>query len=616
MKKQKESKKKPYRSVLSNAIWSFGEQLKSAPGVLVMQIVQMFVNIGRSYANIYLPALVVAEVTGHQTFTHAAIAIGMVMFAILVCDMLRRVLLDMIGSMQPFHREYEENELNKKAGDIFYQLSERKDIRDLFEKGRQALWMWNRKQPIQDMPAFAWKLLESVLCYVLFGSVLSFVSPWLVVLLTIAPVLNWFCVRAYQNWQYRKEDKWSEIGSRLNYVNSSPADYELAKDIRIYSLAGWFREMYHDLEKEYSVMETEKTWRSFLSKSVDLLVILLRDGIAYALLISMMLKKEIAVDEFVFYFASVSSFADWVGAIMNGWLDLRETSLKICDFREYMDYEESDGTGEADVTEYLDTAPEITFSHVTLRYEEAEKDTLHDVSFTIRPGEKIALVGLNGAGKTTLVKLLCGLYLPTEGDILINGMSITKFYRKDYYKLVSAVFQMSKTMFLSLAEMVSCVAENETDMSRAEQCMRMAGLGEKIDALPLGIRTKLDKQVNENGTELSGGELQKLMLARALYKDSPLLVLDEPTSALDPIAEHEIYQKYNEMTQNKTSLFVSHRLSSTRFCDRIFYLKDGKITEEGSHAELLAAGGEYARLYEMQSCWYREGKEVTGDETI
>lgn len=331
------------------------------------------------------------------------------------------------------------------------------------------------------------------------------------------------------------------------------------------------------------------------------MVILLRDGAAYALLIYMTLAGEITVDGFVLYFSAISMFASFVGNIMDEWNGMHASSLNICDYRQYLDLPEQESMGQTEqegmgqtgqenmgqtrqesltqaaIDKHLQAAPEIAFEHVSFRYEGAGEDTLKDIHFTIKPGEKVALVGLNGAGKTTLVKLLCGLYRPTKGEIRINGIPARQFAPRDYYRLFSPVFQEVRTAFFSLAETVAGEIGDTLNLKRAEKCMRLAGLGEKLDALPQGIHTRLDKQVNEDGTEMSGGQLQKLMLARALYKDAPILVLDEPTAALDPIAENQIYLQYNNMSNAKTSLFISHRLASTQFCDRILYLKQGGL---------------------------------------
>ena len=312
------------------------------------------------------------------------------------------------------------------------------------------------------------------------------------------------------------------------------------------------------------------------------------------------------MDQFVLYFAAISGFATYIGHIMTAWNEMHAASLVVCDFREYLDLPDGDGIGTARAEDHLGRAPEITFDHVSFWYDGAKKDTLHDISLTIRPGERLALVGMNGAGKTTLVKLLCGLYTPTLGEIRIDGAPVGDFRRDDYYRLFSPVFQDVQTAFFSLAETVAGDFGDRIDRSRAEDCMRRVGLGKRLDSLPHGIDTCLDKQVNKDGIELSGGEAQKLMMARALYKNAPILVLDEPTAALDPIAENEIYLQYRDMTEDKTALFISHRLASTRFCDRILFLQDGEITEEGTHEELMGCGGAYAKLYEIQSCWYRE----------
>ena len=231
----------------------------------------------------------------------------------------------------------------------------------------------------------------------------------------------------------------------------------------------------------------------------------------------------------------------------------------------------------------------------------------------MRPGEKLAIVGLNGAGKTTLVKLLCGLFDPTEGRVLLNGKDIRDFDRNAYYELFSAVFQEFSLMDVTIAENVAQTT-TDIDYDRVRSCIEKAGLTKAIDELPKGLNTHVGRNVFLDGVLFSGGQTQRLMLARALYKDGPILVLDEPTAALDPLAENDIYQKYNEMTTGKTAIFISHRLASTRFCDRILFLQDGVIAEEGTHEQLLAMNGEYAKLFQVQAQYYQEGGEFDGNE--
>ena len=602
-------KKKPTHSVFSNFAWSLKMLLKYSKAAFFITALFIPINIGLRYLEIYLPSLVVSEITNGQTLTHSLLSIGIVMLLIMLGNIIVQALGHVRNSTLGIYRYKMTALVTRKQLSMFYQTYEQKEVRDLANRASNATQMWDGVQPLTDIVYNGFGMLENLLGYILFGSVISFASPWLVPILTVAPIVNILSVKAYNKWEYAHRSKMTDLNQKLGHVEELPDDFAAAKDIRIYSMASWLRECYRDLSDQRSKWDRNVVKKSFLSRIADLVVILIRDGGAYALLIHMFYSGKIGIDEFVLYFAAISSFASWVGGIISCWNKANTVSLKLCDFRDFVDYPEYNGSGIAKAADHMNTVPEIEFKNVSFRYDGAEQDTIHDLSLKIKSGEKLALVGLNGAGKTTLVKLLCGLYRPTSGEIFFNGIPLSDFKREDYYKLISPVFQEIRTAFFSLAETVSGKSTAETDLEKAETCMRQAGLGAKIDALPDGIHTKLNKKVHENGTELSGGEAQKLMLARAFYKDAPLLILDEPTAALDPIAESKIYNEFNVMAKNKTSLFISHRLASTSFCDRIILLENGNITEEGTHQELMGANGTYKGLFDIQSCWYKEDME-------
>lgn len=602
-------KKKPTHSVFSNFAWSLKMLLKYSKAAFFITALFIPINIGLRYLEIYLPSLVVSEITNGQTLNHSLLSIGIVMLLIMLGYIIIQALGHIRNSTLGIYRYKMTDLVTRKQLSMFYQTYEQKKVRDLANRASNATQMWDGVQPLTDIVYNGFGMLENLLGYILFGSVISFASPWLVPILTVAPIVNILSVKAYNKLEYAHRSKMTDLNQKLGHVEELPDDFAAAKDIRIYSMASWLRECYRDLSDQRSKWDRNVVKKSFLSRIADLVVILIRDGGAYALLIHMFYSGKIGIDEFVLYFAAISSFASWVGGIISCWNKANTVSLKLCDFRDFVDYPEYDGSGIAKAADHMNTVPEIEFKNVSFRYDGAEQDTIHDLSLKIKSGEKLALVGLNGAGKTTLVKLLCGLYRPTSGEIFFNSIPLSDFKREDYYKLISPVFQEIRTAFFSLAETVSGKSTSETDLEKAETCMRQAGLGAKIDALPDGIHTKLNKKVHENGTELSGGEAQKLMLARALYKDAPLLILDEPTAALDPIAESKIYNEFNVMAKNKTSLFISHRLASTSFCDRIILLENGNITEEGTHQELMGANGTYKGLFDIQSCWYKEDME-------
>ena len=398
-----------------------------------------------------------------------------------------------------------------------------------------------------------------------------------------------------------------EYNEKLEYINSVAIERSYAKDIRMFGLANWIEELYVKTLGLYRAFAVRQGRVQIWGNVIDIALTFLRNGAAYAYLIWYTLEHGLGAAQFLLYFGAVSGFAQWVTGILDKFGTLHRQSLDISELRDYLEWEEPfDLEGGERIEKRSDMPCEIRLENVRYRYIGAEKDTIRGLDLTIHAGEKLAIVGLNGAGKTTLVKLICGFLDPTEGRVLFNGKDVKTLNRRDYYALFSAVFQQFSLLDTNIIENIAQRIDG-IDGQRAWDCAEKAGLTEKIKSLPKGMYTHFGRSVYEDGAELSGGETQRLMLARALYKDGPIIALDEPTAALDPIAENDIYQKYSSMTQGRTSLFISHRLASTRFCDRIIMLKDGCISEEGTHDELMRRGGEYAKLFAVQSKYYREG---------
>lgn len=259
--------------------------------------------------------------------------------------------------------------------------------------------------------------------------------------------------------------------------------------------------------------------------------------------------------------------------------------------------------GKLPVEKRLDNQYEIEFRNVSFRYPGTEQYALKDFSLKIRVGERMAIVGMNGSGKTTMIKLLCRLYDPQEGEILLNGVDIRKFDREEYVKLFSVVFQDFGLLSMPLGQNVA--SSMDVDRELALDCLRKAGLGERVEQLSKGLDTFLYQDIADDGVEISGGEAQKVALARALYKDAPFVLLDEPTASLDPLSEYEIYSGFDAMTGNKTAIYISHRLSSCRFCDDIAVFHEGRLVQRGSHEELLKdEQGKYYELWHAQAQYY------------
>ena len=455
-------------------------------------------------------------------------------------------------------------------------------------------------------------ILANLLGFAVYMALLSSLSPLLILAVIATTAAGYFVSRKVNQFGYLHREEEAAYTAEMRYVKRTVTSRAFAKDIRIFGLKPWLMEVWQKSFQLYESFLRRREKHYFLTNLADFLLSLLRNGISYAYLLHLTLTEGLSASTFLLYFTAASGFTQWITGILEQFTQLSKASLEISVVREFLEWPEGfQLTGGDPIPDAVNGTYELQLEHVTYRYPGAAEDTIHDLSLTLHRGEKVALVGLNGAGKTTLVKLLCGFLDPTQGTVRLNGVDIRKLNRRAYYKLFSAVFQEFSLLEATVAENVAQQVEG-IDEEKVWQCLENAGLSDAVRALPQGLKTHLGRSIYDDGTELSGGQTQRLMLSRALYRDGAVLVLDEPTAALDPITESEIYLKYSEMTQGKTSLFISHRLASTRFCDRIILLENGSIAEEGSHEALLQRGGSYAKLFTVQRRYYEEGGESHG----
>lgn len=595
---------KPKYNAAQNVGWMVKIAWKVRRRVLFLCVAMAALEVANNLAQLYVAPEILSRVERHAPMGELLGTIGMFTLALFLTMGLKEYFEKIVLFPRVDVRSNIVGMIGRKCNmTSFPNTLEAKFIK-LREKAHQST------QSNNEATELVWEtlteLMQNVGGFLVYLTILSRLNEALLGVIVATCVAGFLLSRHSDNWEFRHRDEEESCYAKKSYIRRKAESVELAKDIRIFGLQGWLNELMDRVQNVYLdfLLRSEKV--RLLSDVAEALLTMARNGIAYAYLLHMALRDSLSVPEFILYFTAVSTFTTWVMGILQTAQKLHEESLDISQVREFLDYPEP-FRFEGGVAIPKADACELKLEHVSFRYPGAEEDTIHDLDLTVRPGEKLAIVGLNGAGKTTLVKLLCGLFDPTEGRVLLNGVNVRDFNRREYYGLFSAVFQEFSILDVTVAENIAQTNEN-IDTQKLWDCIEKAGLTQTIQKLPKGLDTHVGREVYLDGVLFSGGQTQRLMLARALYKDGAILLLDEPTAALDPLAENDIYQKYKDMTAGKTSLFISHRLASTRFCDRIIFIADGRITEEGTHDQLLARGGAYARLFEVQSRYYQEGK--------
>ena len=469
---------------------------------------------------------------------------------------------------------------------------------------------WGIGQFFRKTPLFVYNLIGLVL----YAGFLTAIDVKILLILIAMTVSCLVFERVSYRYQQRSRPEEGACRQDTFLLRNYCCGIENAKDIRLYGIENWFPKRMKQVYDRRICINANIWGRMKLMDISNAVFLVARDIVAYGLLIRQVLAGQLSVAEFTFFIGIISGFTAWLTEMVTNFSYLRKAAIQQGYLHAYMEMDDCLMQGSGEELAPLSCPPSIEFRDVTFTYPETDKPVLEHLNLTIRPGQKIALVGANGAGKTTLVKLLTGLYRPDSGEILLGGRNIESYSQEEYFDLIGTVFQEPFLMAFSIEENIACCDEQQADHQRVCRCLQRAGLWERIERLPKGVKTPYTKELYEDGESFSGGEAQRLMLARALYKDAPVMVLDEPTAALDPLAEAQMYAQYNDLTANKTSIFISHRLSSTQFCDRVLYLEGGKIVEDGTHQQLMALGGSYAKMFAYQAYYYQKRLGERPDE--
>lgn len=546
------------------------------------------------------PKLIVDELMTLQRVERLValiVAIAFSNFALSTIEKLLKVRTDLLTDQ--FNNAFERH-ISKKTIEIDFENIEDPEVLNLKERALFAVR--NHGLMFVMVEALSKVVNESFLIVGLSAIIWTF-SPWVLALLIGVVVINSVIFKKVQKYYYVESTQTVASNRAFVYYITQSSDLEIAKDLRLYNMAGMIIEKMNRFNlKIYKLYLRIYGAISRLNGLVSVNV-QIQTVIIYFMLAFRTLQGTVTIGNFMMYAGAVGKFSGSMNTLVSSIIEVNRLCRQLELLVEYEKIPASKDIGNLAVPDL--GVYEIEFHNVSFKYPRAKDYTLKNISVKIHPGEKISIIGLNGAGKTTFVKLMTRLYKPTEGVITLNGIDIQMLDYEAYMSKIAAVFQDYRLFGLT-------VEENITGKLSGEQCdkcldtiLREVGAYEDVTKLPSGLKTPLDKSYDREATKLSGGQSQKVAIARALYKDAPIVVLDEPTAALDPIAEHDIYCRFDELVENKTAIYISHRLSSCRFCDRILVFDQGEIIQVGSHDELIRLkGSQYEIMFSAQAAYY------------
>ena len=599
-------KQKTY-GFLNNFIYALNIERKSNLRLLAITLIKPIGDIVGTLLNSYAPKYVLSFIEDDLPFN------TIIMYTVIIC--LIMMILDVISTTcyNSFEFEYRKTEgyVEKKRMDkLFHTDFKNMESPDFLDYAQRAKTALNRGKGFHGVLYQSRNFIAQGTLMILSAALIGIQN---LLMMIIFIVISFGIVKISSFFTKRDKIKFSDAMAptwrKMNYLESTTKNFDFAKDIRLFNMSNAFFNQLSGVNETYKELNRKHHNRMVLWEVSLGSVLIVQKSLMYTWLVYNVVTGAYQISDFVLYVGLVSTFHASVGYVNWIYSDMRTNSLMINDYRNFVDWKEDRETADekdGHITEINLDKFEFRFENVSFKYPGHDNYVLKNVNLTIKNGAKLAVVGVNGAGKTTFIKLMMKLYEPSEGRILLNDVDIKEYNREEYFKLFSPVFQNVECFAMPIYQNISFAEEDKTDMNKINEVLEQSGLSEKINSYEKGIHTNLLKIFDKEGIDLSGGEKQRLAMARALYKDGKVIILDEPTAALDALAEDRMYREFENMIHGKTAVFISHRLGSTRFCDKIAMFEDGTIVEEGTHEELMAKNGKYAYMFGIQSQYYDE----------
>lgn len=603
---EKMEKQKTY-GFLNNFIYALNIERKSNLRLLAITLIKPIGDIVGTLLNSYAPKYVLSFIEDDLPFN------TIIMYTVIIC--LIMMILDVISTTcyNSFEFEYRKTEgyVEKKRMDkLFHTDFKNMESPDFLDYAQRAKTALNRGKGFHGVLYQSRNFIAQGTLMILSAALIGIQN---LLMMIIFIVISFGIVKISSFFTKRDKIKFSDAMAptwrKMNYLESTTKNFDFAKDIRLFNMSNAFFNQLSGVNETYKELNRKHHNRMVLWEVSLGSVLIVQKILMYTWLVYNVVTGAYQISDFVLYVGLVSTFHASVGYVNWIYSDMRTNSLMINDYRNFVDWKEDRETADekdGHITEINLDKFEFRFENVSFKYPGHDNYVLKNVNLTIKNGAKLAVVGVNGAGKTTFIKLMMKLYEPSEGRIRLNDVDIKEYNREEYFKLFSPVFQNVECFAMPIYQNISFAEEDKTDMNKINEVLEQSGLSEKINSYEKGIHTNLLKIFDKEGIDLSGGEKQRLAMARALYKDGKVIILDEPTAALDALAEDRMYREFENMIHGKTAVFISHRLGSTRFCDKIAMFEDGTIVEEGTHEELMAKNGKYAYMFGIQSQYYDE----------